>query len=1021
MKFKYLSMALAAVALASCSSDDLKLADGTTMTLPEDGSKIFATIVEPDGGDLTRAGFATQINYNEDGSQKSISQMAMFQEGDEFKMYCTHTWKPQTYKFVQDAEIDGVNGSLFEFADADSKLNDGADLSTREYGVYPADKFSFIDENRSNLYFQLPAMNVYEVDGGYYKATSTSIEGVTNRKVYSALIPLFGFNVENKVSFNYMTSLIRVQLQGVPEGVHQIKLSQNSGTQKLSGVFASTEFDATEGASAKLPVFNTETTTTAAEQTIAVQFETDGSQSDYIIYLPLPTGTYDLTDLRLVYTPDITTPAVTTGLDMTLVSGDYAGGKITSTGTATPVDSWAAAKKTAFTGTDAIAFELGTGTRMVASFSGPEEATATNLLKINSLLKKYADFGREANVNLTLAGNIAIPSADALEQVEQNKKLIIPTLKNNVTLNIKGGSFTTNNLIIEDAGAAGTGKLTINLIADKATVDANVTSTKIVSTSAQALEIKTTDDTANSLTAKISGASFGNKTTDLTLNATFTAAVDIAAATKITIAKDLGTAIDAGTANVEIKDNITYSVTAKGGNVTVDADGKTIAALRLTKAATTKLDGEADVLIKAGTVTALTLGTNETTSKGITTKVKMVGGKITALQGTIGDTEKKFADGTALTVASEGAAEIGEIKALNDDTKSSIAISATYNKATKDAAATTSQANIYTAVQLKDANEATTNLLADITIASDFESKTNNGSIATFNGNNHTISGLTAPLFAAVESALTVKDLKLVAAINNGKDSGINGALAGTVGKSSGSGFAVKVENCHVSGTIKGYYYTGGFVGKVIKNGQLTFGYKATDATDEEVAKQTAAKCTSDVTFTNTKTYGVVGWDVNAGTWGQYVGSVADDGTVTIVENCTGNTKFDKKALNFTKQRLNDGAGTINGYFKGNTDLIGFTTTTGDLTYGGKTYKAGLAGTVSLVGTTKTIADVTFYTTDVYRDLTYTGYIGTTALNTSAQSTIKTNNGTILTEVVGKYTWTGVTVNSHNLFVAAEY
>ena len=286
--------------------------------------------------------------------------------------------------------------------------------------------------------------------------------------------------------------------------------------------------------------------------------------------------------------------------------------------------------------------------------------------------------------------------------------------------------------------------------------------------------------------------------------------------------------------------------------------------------------------------------------------------------------------------------------------------------------------------------------------------------ITTINGNNHTISGLTAPLFTAIESALTVKDLKLVAAINNGKDNGINGALAGTVGKASGSGFAVKVENCHVSGAITGYYYTGGFVGKVIQNGQLTFGYKAANATDEEATKQTAAKCTSDVTFTNTKTYGVVGWDVNAGTWGQYVGSVADDGTVTIVENCTGNTKFDKKALKFTYQRTNNGSGTITGYYKGNTDLIGFTTTTGNLTYGGKTYKAGWADpvlTVTTSGEIQTIDAAKFLTTENYKELD-------DATKTAIKATPAQVN---LTNAIDKIVWTNLTIESHNLFVKDEY
>ena len=1011
MKFKYLSMALAAVALASCSSDDLQLADGTTMTLADDGSQVFATIVEPEdlvGG--TRAGFATQINYNEDGSQKSISQTAMFQTGDEFKLYCTHTWKPQVYKFVQDAEIDGVNGSLFEFKDGESPYNDAGELSTREYGVFPADNFSFKDERRSKLYFNLPATNAYQVNEGYYSSQKTSLvtssgTDLSSRKVYSALVPLFGFNKDNKVSFNYMTSLIRVQLQGVGPGSHVVRLTQATGSKKLSGELESSEFVATDGnkEGAKLPVFNTTTAANDAEKAVSVTFPTDGTESDYIIYLPMPTGEYALSDLRLELVNNAD-PAI--NLPFTIASGTYKGFGFAN-GVQTNPTGATAAQISAFT-TAAADFELATGTRLLAKYEGIEKRSVSNLLELNSLLKMYADFGRDANVEITLNNDISIPAAGDGTTVEQNKKLILPTLKNNVTFNIKGGhDITTNPLVIQDASTTvGTGKFTLHLDASTE----NISCTAVNSTSAQNIELMTTDGTGK--TAKFAGATFNNAAAKVGLNATFTAIPTVTAASEITIGKDLGVAIDAGTANLIIKDKMTGAVTVNGGNVTIDAEAADVVpTVIVKKAATTKLEG-ADVLIKGGTVTALTLGDpSAATAAGITAKVKMEGGKIGTLQGT--GTSGVFADGTALTVETAGAAEIATVKDLADATKSSISFSSTWNDATS-ASAATAQANIYTAAQLKAAaGVALPVMQTDVTIATTttagaFASIVLDGTTTTFDGNGHTISGLTAPLFGAFANAVTIKGLKLAAVnITSTDEANGVGALAPSVAA------AVTVENSSVAGSISGHYFVGGLVGKVT-GGSLTIGYQATSAAETEQTKMTAAKVTSDVVFTNTKTYGsAIGWDMNAATWGQFVGTVTGTGVLTIAENCTGNTKFDKSALKFSYNRTNNGSGTITGYYKGNTDLVGYTTTTGNIQYGNKTYKAGWATPVLTVtgdATLQTIGEATILTTEPYKEL-----------DDATKTAIKTAQSGVLTNAIDKINWSNLTIVSHNTYVAAPY
>lgn len=908
MKFKYFSMALAAIALASCSSDDLNIG-GEDFKLADDGSQIFATIVEPDD-DVTRGGFATQINYNEDGTQKSISQTAMFQEGDMFKMYCSNTWKPQVYAFKQDAKIDGVNGTVFDFAYTEgdeAKYNDNTStLATREYGVFPANSFKFTDENRSKLTFTLNAINTYESSSdGYYAPTTTTVEGLTTRKVFGALIPMFGFNKDNKIAFNYMTALIRVQLQGVNEGVHNLVLSQTGVAEiagvtnkfQLNGDFESTGFDATEGAAGTLPVFNRVETATDAKTTQTIQFSADGSISDYIIYMPIPTGAYDLTKLQLKLDGGAAIP-------LTVVTGDYKG-KTVGTYDAT----WTEAKAKNIT--------LGTGTRLTAFQTTPEVATAANLMKINSLLNKYANFGREAIVNVEI-GNITIPKQTDETQVDANKKLYIPALNNDVTLNIVGGSILSAEtdaadqiLYIVDKGTAGTGKLTINFSAADNTADR--TCVKISSTSAQNIELKTTPGAAKAAT--FAGASIDNAAAKVTLNATFVAAPSITKAAEITIAKDLGVGVNAGASNLIIKDAITGNVSVDGGNVTVEAEAAdVIPQIWVKKAAATKLDG-ADVKIVSGTVTKLIV------NKAVT-KVAMTGGKIGTLAGEA--TADKFDDDTNLAVETAGAAEIATVNAVNDATKSTLTFTSTWNAAT-GASAATAQANIYTAAQLKAVKDlaADATLEADITIASNFASITKNNTTDVFDGNGHTITGLTAPLFAAITDAVAIKNLTLagVNIVSTNEADGV-GAIAPSVAA------AVGITKTSVAGSISGHYYVGGLVGIVKQGGALTIGYQALDETAAEQNKMTAAVVTANVAFTNTKTYTTVGWDMKAGTWGKLVGTV--QGTtatsLTIAENCGGTTAFDKSTsgLKFGYNRTNNGSGSITGYFKGASDLVGF-------------------------------------------------------------------------------------------------
>lgn len=595
-------MAFAAVALASCSGDDFEVANSNQdYQLSADGTEVFVTVADEAEGNVTRAGYAVQTS-------PSFAQKIVFEQYDAFKMYCKNIWMPQVYKFKQEAVVGDVNGTIFEWADASSKYNYETALSDREYGVFPADMFEFDNENREHLVFKLPKENEYTTA----LAASTTQEG---RTIYHALVPMFGYNVKNSLTFNYMTSLVRVHVLGLPAGIHTIKLESGdlgSGEYyKLNGTFEATlgegDWDAaavTSGtyAATDLPQFNTTTTTNADEKEVSVKFTTSAS-SDYYMYLPFPTGNYEDDKLTL-------------SLDGTAIAAD---------------------KIEYFTA--ATANEDGThtfkgGCMIKVELENPELKTVSTLVELNSLLDQYADFGRDVTLDVTVEDEKNIEVLTGSSYVAEAKKLIILQLKNNITLNIKRTTTGTlkadegnivlgtgsEKLVIEDAGEAGTGVLTISLadaseISGVSTVNYVDAPVEINSkqaivlkglykqtvniTAAASVQLGDAADTAvkDEFTGSVTIATDGA----VALSGTFSGDVKVTKATTVTVDKD---AAITGATNITATSAVTLGG-AYTGAVTVDAG-----------AAAITLPGDYTALVTATTTGDITL--DGKTSKGIT-------------------------------------------------------------------------------------------------------------------------------------------------------------------------------------------------------------------------------------------------------------------------------------------------------------------------------------------------------------------------------------------------------------------
>lgn len=870
MKFKLFSIALAAAAFASCSSDDLTV-NGTAQTQLGE-NEVFAYIADPDASATTRAGWA--IQYTETGT---IKQQAMFQTGDVFKMYKSNTWKPQMLKFKNEGTVGTINGGVFEWVDANSKYNDGTDatdMTNREYAVFPANNsyadMSFVDENRSKLKFTLA--NV--IDYGYFTGrTSTVKDGYT---IYPSIFPLFGFADENdNVKFNYMTTIIRVAVQGLAAGEHYLLLK--SENRQVSGEFLSKtdDFNAADYTSEDLPVFDTKNASTAAEKSLKVTFNIPEASAgkDQCIFLPLPTGQYNLNELGLYLDADGTTDAGK--LNMTLTYKNSDGDYIPATTAGVSAANVPAKVKENYTATGTL-YKFDRGIQLLASKAAAVSYTVSSLTEINEKLITLASFGRSVEATFTLSGNITPEPADG-DATDRAKYLIIPELKNNVTLKFTAESAKTiGALPIKDNGTVSTAKkLTLELGENVNMADGG----NITYNSKQNLVVKST----------ASETAFKN----LTIGS---------GAGKVEIGRGFSTS------TVSVPEN--GSLTVNAYNEETEAECA-VNAITLTKAATS-------VEIKKGIVSTLTLPNAAQT-------ITMTGGKIATLA------PATLTAARAITLNTSGAAEIGTITQADGTNKYSYTFNATWNDDTEGSNATAQQ-KIYTAAQLKAASGDITEdyyvLYADVTIS--MTKKPFSGVTALAKelkgigksdlnedetaATAHSIIGLTNPLFVTLAKNVSNLNLKGVNIVGkNIKDAGAlaskvngtvalsnvnvlaNGTTASVIGSAatyantsaknvgglvgildaSSTAASLTISNCQVNATIRGYANLGGYVGKMVSG---------TGTATINVNKKPTAPGT--LTFAKTLTLDVLE-DETSGTIGAMIGTVEGNGNDITIGNGT--------------------------------------------------------------------------------------------------------------------------------------
>jgi len=450
--------------------------------------------------------------------------------------------------------------------------------------------------------------------------------------------------------------------------------------------------------------------------------------------------------------------------------------------------------------------------------------------------------------------------------VESQYTIYIPQLKNNMTVNFKTQTILNKKLVIKDVAGADNSNYTIKF--NFSSIDA--TSYDDIEISTTAKELKLEGDYSNLTAAKAVKVLAGN----------VTVTADEAATTIVTMTNE-------GAGTIAIDGNTTNALGITTLNAGSAAKVKVAGDATKTTITTLNADDCDDVEVGGGTVSALKLSDNAAT---ITVNGN---GVVTSIDPDATISTSLLTSDVAITVNS---ADNGIINAFTNvsatPSKPGLLVYTLSSKFTENttvnSAAQPASNEIYTAAQLNSiegwSNPA--KLMTAIEIASGTWTSPNIK--VPFDGDNKAITKLNAPLFGQIQTgATTIEKLNI-------SDANITAtaAKAGVLAKEAvavSSAAIIAIKNSTIAGTISSEYnFVGGLIGVVDASTQdvtVTFG------TDGAAAGATATLST-DITLNNTKTYSTADdiLDVNAGTWGEYVGSVVGAGTnaasVTVNFDC---------------------------------------------------------------------------------------------------------------------------------------
>lgn len=263
---KFFPVAVAAFALASCSSDDLFGLGENTNIENADGSLITA---ELDDASFTRMGVAA-------GGKGYV-----WTADDQLNVYSLNSLKFNTYNIKSGA---GTSSAVFQVVKDNLGLGSTITEGSELYGVTNDKNKKYIysfaanEKNEAILTMEMPAQ---------FKQTAAAATGALPMPFFSKGITV-NENGGLKMTYNKLAGLIAVDAADLPVGTHAILLYAKG--KKLSGTFVANLSDEEEAPKLAVePKFDA----TYADS-IRVDFDaaiaTAGAR---MIYVPVPVGTYN--------------------------------------------------------------------------------------------------------------------------------------------------------------------------------------------------------------------------------------------------------------------------------------------------------------------------------------------------------------------------------------------------------------------------------------------------------------------------------------------------------------------------------------------------------------------------------------------------------------------------------------------------------------------------------------------------------------------------------------------------------
>lgn len=812
---KLFPVALAVLALASCSNDDLLNIDG--QEVPKDANNLYVT-VEPlqDGMDQagTRAGFV----YGTTASGGSHGQYLVWTKGDQVKIYDDNqNWRPQLWEFnaaATKAYKKSEGFSVFSVIKevAGQEATETPVQYTNAYGVVPADLGSFTNENRSEFTFDLSGLANYKLD-------RTAVTDVyTDGYLAKAPIPMWGVATSadgtSEMKVKYLTGILKVDIAQLPAttGTNHnwlvVQSKANNKQVKLHPAKAAAEFDpeTVEAAPALKVEIGTETSTDLTTGTITIE---DGADDLILIDLGtnLATATPNLAGKRCC----IAVPIV--------VAVDNAGDPVEQELSAY-LYSAVAANATTLTNAnkvkigESITKTVAAGTMYLIQDDVAVDAVANTPYDLATKIKELdAAASRPININITSDINVDDTGDDEHGYVID---LSDYALKNDVNVaftsaQFEGKTASANTLEIRTK-AGGKGVLTINVPAGATNA---LKAVKVDNKLAGALK----------LTGTIANVEAGSK------NLTIAATVEKVNATdEVTI--DGGTTGTITTLNVNTG---CTKVTAKSGTITTIAFG----AYNATPANNKEIAAPVEIATIAGHIGAVDftyVPTNKSTDPTkldfaqavtFTSEYAEAASDANLTQITNCDGAGNFIISAAQLIG-YGYSANAKILAKTIDMKNvawkstvylAKEVDGNYNvlkptTSTKDLTATP------TTISNLGSSTATTNATGLFNSLADAATVVKN---INFAGTNYVVGAKDATGLGLIANtataAATIQDVT-IGGTNTVKAAGNSKNLGGLVGAVSGN---LKIANVKVTGlTIEGYTALGGYVGQIAASANVT-------------------------------------------------------------------------------------------------------------------------------------------------------------------------------------------------------